>query len=176
MDVKSYYNIAFKGLGQGKHHFDYKVDHTFFARFEGSMVDDGEVDVNVVLEKQSSLLILWFTIKGYVTIQCDRCLDMYTQPIQTEQKVFVKFGEDSKDDGDDVVWVSTNDYQLNIAQLIYEFISLAMPIKHVHPEGPDGKTSCNPDMIEKMKKHVVREKGESHDARWDELKKLIDNK
>ena len=38
MDVLKKYSIAFKGLGEGTHRFDMKVDDRFFEAFEGSEI------------------------------------------------------------------------------------------------------------------------------------------
>lgn len=174
MSTLSFYNIAFKGLSQGKHEFEYEIDDRFFAEFEGSLVDDGKVNVHLTLEKQSALLVLWFEIKGTVNVQCDRCLGMYDQPIKSKERIFVKFGEKEFSDGDDVIWVDANDYQINVAQLIYEFIGLAIPIKKVHPKGENGSSGCNQEMIEKLNKYVVKDETRNNPV-WDDLKKLLNN-
>ena len=174
MSSQSFYSIAFKGLSQGKHVFEYEVDDKFFAEFNGGVVDEGKVNVRVTLEKQSSLMILWFDVEGTVHVQCDRCLEMYDQPIKGLERIFVKFGEKEYTEGDDVIWVSVNDYQLNLAQLIYEFICLAVPIKRVHPDDKDGNSTCDPEMIEKLEKYVVKE-DELKNPVWNDLKKLLDN-
>jgi len=174
MSILSFYNIAFKGLSQGKHIFDYEVDQKFFAEFEGGIVDEGKVSVRLTLEKQSSLMVFWFEVQGTVQVQCDRCLEMYNQPIKSKDRIFVKFGEKEFVEGDDVIWVSTNDYQLNVAQLIYEFIGLAIPIKKIHPDDENGNSTCDPEMIKKLEKYIVRE-GEENPSVWNDLKKLLDN-
>ena len=177
MSKMSRYNIAFKGLSQGKHEFLYELDKSFFGAFENSIVEDGQVSVNIVLEKQSALLVLWFYINGTVNIQCDRCLGLFDQPISGKNRIIVKFGEENLDDGDDVIWVSVNDYQLNVAQLMYEFVSLALPIRHVHPDNENGESACDPEMIDKLNNLNVSKNDEEDitDSRWDGLKKLLDN-
>jgi len=174
MSILSFYNVAFKGLSQGKHVFDYEVDDKFFNEFDGGLIDEGRVNVRLTLEKQSSLMILWFDLKGTIKVQCDRCLEMYDQPIESHDRIFVKFGEKEFSNGDDVIWVSTNDYQLNMAQLIYEYIGLALPIKRVHPDDKNGNSTCDPEMIEKLSKYVVKE-DEQKNSVWNDLKKLLDN-
>jgi uncharacterized metal-binding protein YceD (DUF177 family) len=174
MNSQSFYSIAFKGLSQGKHILDYEIDDKFFAEFGGGVVDEGKVNVRITLEKQSSLMILWFDVNGTVRVQCDRCLEMYDQPIKGLERIFVKFGEKDYVEGDEVIWVSVNDYQLNVAQLIYEFIGLALPIKRVHPDDGNGHSTCDPDMIEKLDKYIVRE-GDENSSVWNDLKKLLDN-
>ncbi len=174
MSILSFYNVAFKGLSQGKHIFDYEVDDKFFREFEGGLVDEGKVNVRLTLEKQSALMVLWFDLKGTIKVQCDRCLEMYDQPIESQDRIFVKFGEKEFNEGDDVIWVSTNDYQLNMAQLIYEYIGLAIPIKRIHPDDENGNSTCDPEMIEKLSKYVIEE-DEQPNSVWDDLKKLLDN-
>jgi uncharacterized metal-binding protein YceD (DUF177 family) len=173
----SRYNIAFKGLSQGKHEFLYELDKSFFGAFENSIVEDGQVSVKIVLEKQSALLVLWFYISGTVNVQCDRCLEFFDQPISGENRIIVKFGEQNLDEGDEVIWVSVNDAQLNVTQLMYEFVSLALPIRCVHPDDENGKSTCDPGMIGKLNDFKVNGNDEEGipDSRWDSLKKLLDN-
>ena len=174
MSILSFYNIAFKWLSQGKHLFEFEVDDKFFAEFEDGLVDKGQVNVKLTIEKQSSLMIFWFDIQGTVNVQCDRCLEMYDQKIESQDRIFVKFGEKEYVEGDDVIWVSTNDYQLNVAQLIYEFIGLAIPIKRIHPDDENGNSTCDQEMIEKLNKYIIKEK-EQKTSVWNDLKKLLDN-
>jgi uncharacterized metal-binding protein YceD (DUF177 family) len=170
----SHYNIAFKGLSIGKHIFEYLIDGQFLAEFDGGVVDQGQVKVLLTLDKQSSLMTFWFDIKGSVRVQCDRCLEMYDQPVEGRERIFVRLGEKESVAGDDLIWVSTNEYQLNVAQLIYEFICLAIPIKRVHPEDENGNSTCDPEMIEKLNQYEVREEEQSNPV-WKDLKKLLDN-
>jgi len=174
MSILSHYNIAFKGLSIGKHIFEYEIDGKFLGEFDGGVVDQGLVNVSLTLDKQSSLMTFWFDIKGTVLVQCDRCLEMYDQPIESRERIFVRLGEKESAEGDDLIWVSTNEYQLNVAQLIYEFICLAIPIKKVHPDDENGNSTCDPEMIEKLNKYVVREEEQSNPV-WKDLKKLLDN-
>jgi len=175
MNKMSCYNIAFKGLSSGKHEFLYEVDKSFFDAFENSIIEDGNVSVKIELEKQSALLVLWFYVSGSVNIQCDRCLELFSQPINSKNRIIVKFGEENMDEGDEVIWVSVNDYQLNVAQLIYEFVSLALPIRHVHPDDENGNSTCNPEMIERLNKAMETDQGPKDDSRWDSLKNLLNN-
>lgn len=170
------YNIAFKGLGQGVHEFDYQIDKKFFEYFDGGIADDGNVAVNVKLEKESSLMIIWFSISGAVRVQCDRCLELYDQSVKSKNKIFVKFSEESFDEGDDVIWISPADHQINVAKLIYDFIILSIPIRQVHPDDKNGNSTCDPEMLERLNNLLGPGKPEqTTDNRWDDLKKLLGN-
>ena len=171
------YNIAFKGLAEGSHDFNYVIEKKFFDYFAGGIATDGKVDVNVTLEKKSALMVLWFRINGTVKIQCDRCLDLFDQAIESENKIFIKYGEETFDEGDDVFWVSQGDSVVNIAKLMYDFIILSIPIKQTHPEDENGVNECNPEMLERISGiSIDNTQPEETDSRWDELKKLLDNK
>jgi uncharacterized metal-binding protein YceD (DUF177 family) len=174
MSNLSQYNIAFKGLSIGKHLFEFEIDGRFLGEFDGGVVDQGQVKVQLTLDKQGSLMTFWFDLKGTVRVQCDRCLEMYDQPVEGLERIFVRLGEKENTEGEDLIWVSTNDYQLNVAQLIYEFICLAIPIKKVHPEDENGNSTCDPEMIEKLNKYVVRDIDQGNPV-WKDLKKLLDN-
>ena len=173
------YNIAFKGLGLGEHEYEFQIGKRFFEYFDGGIAEDGNVKINLQLEKQSALIVLWFHVEGTVKIQCDRCLEIFDQPIKSQNKVFVKYGEENFEEGDDVIWIGVDDTHINVAKLIYDFIILSIPIKHVHPEDASGKSQCNPDMLKRLNMMSVKGKSAEEpvsDSRWDELKKLLDNK
>jgi len=171
------YNIEFKGLKEGLHDFEFEVDNMFFVHFEESLVENGKVKVSVVLEKRSSFMKLHFNIEGYLELTCDRCLEYYEQPIKHETEMFVKYGENEFDDGESVIWVNPEEHHLNLAQVIYEFVTLSIPLRHVHPKKSDGKRNCNKEMLEKLKNymHPESEVNTTTDPRWDALKRLENN-
>ena len=171
------YNIEFKGLALGLHEFDFQIDKKFFDLFDGGIAEDGNIEAKITLEKQSALMVLKIRVFGTIKIQCDRCLDLYNHLISSENKVFIKYGEKDFEEGDDVIWVSANDHQVNVAQMIYDFIILTIPIRQVHPNDEDGKSRCNPEMLRKLKDlSYIQNKSEiKPDSRWDDLKKLLEN-
>lgn len=173
----SKYNIAFKGLALGVHEFEYQIGKQFFDHFDKGITEEGDLTVKVRLEKQSSLMVLWFFVKGIVKVQCDRCLEIYDQIIESENSVYVKYGEEAFDEGDDVIWVSPNDYQINVGKMIYDFILLSLPIRLVHPDDENSNSLCNPDMIRKLETLTVKKEGSDKktDSRWDDLRKLLEN-
>jgi uncharacterized protein len=67
-----------------------------------------------------------------------------------------------------------DEHELDMKQYFYEYILLALPIKRVHPDDKNGNSTCDPEMLKKLKEHIISEEVES-DPRWDELKKLINN-
>ena len=170
----STYNIEFKGLSEGQHEFDYQIGKQFFELFEGSLVNEGDVHVKVIFDKHSSFLELHLSLGGTVVLTCDRCLEPYHQKIKGTASLFVKFGDTESEEGDDVVWVHPDEHLINVAQLIYEYITVNIPLRHVHPGKKDEKNSCDPEMLKKLEEYT-RPESEKTDERWSELKKLLNN-
>jgi uncharacterized protein len=177
MNYISKYEIAFKGLKEGIHRYEYELDDKFFDKFENSEVKKGSLKAEVILTKQSTLMIFEFSTKGTVELLCDLCLDSYNQKVANKSKLYVKFGSEEEVLSDDVIVLSQDDFQINIAQYLYELVILGLPIKHVHPVKKNGQSACDPEMIAKLNEYLVVEKEiqqeEPVDERWNELKKLI---
>lgn len=174
MEKLSTYNIAFKGLKEGIHEFDYTIGNSFFELFEGSPVDSGKILAAVTMEKRSSYISLQIKISGTVSLICDRCLESYDQEVENEAGLFLKFGETHSEEGDDVIWLLPEEHQVNVARLIYEYIILSIPLRHVHPAPAHGRPGCDPEMLKKLREHS-RHDPEATDERWDKLKNLLNN-
>jgi uncharacterized metal-binding protein YceD (DUF177 family) len=177
MNYLSQYTIPFSSLKEGKHLFDFTADQRFFAGFEESEIEKGSVNIQVELEKRSTYLRLTFMLEGEVELICDRCLEAYLQPIKSRNIMLVKFSETETDDGDEVIYIHPGSYQVEVAKLIYEFIVLSIPIRHVHPDDQDGNSLCDPEMLKKLDEYKANDLTEINpiDPRWNDLKKIIGN-
>jgi uncharacterized protein len=177
MNYLTKYEIPYKGLSEGVHQFDFELDDKFFEKFENSEVKKGSLKAELLLTKQSTLMIFEFSVKGTVELLCDRCLDVYNQKVSGKSKLFVKFGSEDVELSEDVIVVSQDEFQINVAQYLYELVILGLPIKRVHPIKKNGQSACDPEMIAKLNEYLVEEKEpedeEPVDERWNELKKLI---
>jgi uncharacterized metal-binding protein YceD (DUF177 family) len=173
----SKYQIAYQGLSEGIHDFDFDVDDSFFEGLEYSEIKKGSLKANVLLNKKSTFLELDFKISGSIELLCDRCLDEYNQEIDYEGKIFVKFSTNEGDLAEDVIVLSPSDNELDIAHYIYESINLSIPLKRVHPDNEDGECTCNPEMIKKLENYKIEEptEDENIDPRWNDLKNLKAN-
>ncbi len=175
---KSKYNIEFKGLKEGLHGFEFEIDNKFFEHFEGSLVDNGDVTIKVLLEKRSTFIKLHLKINGWLELTCDRCLEKFRQKIKHKTELFVKFGEKEFEEGENIVWVLPEEHFISLAQPIYEYVTLSIPLRHVHPKNKNGKRACNKEMLAKLKNYMytkTEEEEQTTDPRWDALKKLNNN-
>lgn len=173
------FDIDLKGMAADKLHFSYNLNDEYFALVESVEPTRGNLVADITVHKTMQAFEVTIRTEGYVIVQCDRCLDDMKLDIQTEDKFFAKFGDDDNYD-DDIIVVSEAKGILNVAWLICEYISLAIPIQHVHEDG-----QCNEDMARKLRQHSAgkhtdgNSEGESDgkpiDPRWEELKKILDN-
>ena len=171
------FTIPFKGLKEGRYSFNFKVDNEFFEKFEESEIKKGNFLATVEMDKRASHLDLLVKISGTALISCDRCLEMFLYPINCENRLIVKFEQDVSNDDADAIFLSTDEHELDLQQHLYEFIHLALPIKRVHQTDENDKIGCNPEMIKKLNELLIYdEKQNDTDPRWDELKKLMNNK
>jgi uncharacterized protein len=167
--------IPFKGLKEGKHSFVFEVDDWFFDDFEGSEITKGEVHIEVELDKKATMLLLNFDLTGTVFVACDRCLDDLEMQVDYQTELFVKFGDETEEQTEEILVLSHHEFELDVTQHIYEFIHLSLPYKRVHPNDKKGKSTCNAEMIKKLDEYIIHESDNDNDPRWDGLKNLLNN-
>ena len=134
------FKIDLKRLTDEVTTLEFNLDNRFFAALDSSELRQGTLHVSVSIRKATGFFELQFHTEGTVTVTCDRCLDDMDQPISTENRLVVKLGAAYSEE-DDVIIVPEDEGILDTSWLIYEFIMLAIPIKHVHAPG-----KCNPAM------------------------------
>ena len=174
------YTIPYVGLKIGKHHFDYQIDKKFFEHFEYDDFNDVDVKTELVFEKKTTLLELHFQVSGSVNVNCDITNEPYNQDINGTFNLVVKFGDEYNDDFEDIVILPHGEYEINVAQYIYELIILSMPAKRIHPGVEDG--TLDSDILKKLEElspkglEEKEETSEDIDPRWNTLKKLLTDK
>ena len=165
------FKINFKDLNSEVTTKEWELDKDFFNALDTSEVESGALHVSLSIRKASGFFELLFHTVGIVDIVCDRCLDLMAQPIETDNRLVVTLGSTSSED-DDTMVVDEKDGTLDTSWLIYEFIALAIPIKHVHAPG-----KCNPAMTKALEELSAdrsgnEESSQAIDPRWAKLSKL----
>ena len=163
------FKIDLKGLTTEVTTLDFDLDNAFFDALDETEVESGSLHVSLSIRKASGFFELLFHTVGTVDIVCDRCLDLMEQPIETDNRLVVKFGSTGSED-DDTVIVDENEGILDTSWFIYEFIALAIPIQHVHAPG-----KCNPAMTKALEELSADRSGDEEssqaiDPRWEKLK------
>jgi len=180
MKVNKDFLIPFVGLKQGKHQFEFEINKSFFDGFDFDEYNDVNVKVDLVLEKKSTMLELSFKHKGTVNVPCDITNEDFDLPIKGKLSLIVKFDDEYNDENDEMLVLPHGEYQVDVAQYIYEMIVLSVPLKRIHPGVKDGTVA--PEVLNKLnelspKEGQKEEKEENTtDPRWDGLKKLLTDK
>lgn len=188
------FRLPLKTLPEGTHEFEYHLDKQFFVNMESADIRDADLTVKLTVVYKHDMYDLSFLIEGTITLQCARCLDDLEIPVEETYHLTVKYGEDYNDETDELLIIPQSDNYLNVAYMIYDTVSLAVPIKPVHPMG-----KCNRAMSALLRKHRARKEGDEDteledqlidemdsmdsapvddapaDPRWNDLKKLTDN-
>ena len=177
-------------MRESSHSYTYKIDNQFFADIDAPQIQKGSLEVQLTVQKSIGVFVLDFHTEGVVYVPCDRCLDDVEIPIDTDNTLKVKLGEEASDD-DEFITVPEMDGFINVAWYIYEFIALSLPIKHVHAPG-----ECNEAMMGALSKYLKTDANaddmdddddfettdaaeeaapQEIDPRWNELKKILNN-
>jgi len=171
MDLETL-KIDLKGLDEGANHLEFDLDDTYFKVVEAPEVSQGKVRVLLdIMRTGNDFFTLDFHETGVVMVPCDICLDLMEQPIETTQRLEVKLGTENSEE-EDLVMVAEDEGILDITWYLYEFIALAIPIRHVHAPG-----KCNPAMIRTLEEYSATRSGQEEDdtpmdPRWEALLKL----
>lgn len=166
MNVLDHFSIPYKGLKNGAHRFIFEVDDAFFATFENSYVQGGDLKVELDLDKRPDLAIAAFQVEGEVKVNCDRCLQQFERSVEGDFLLHIKTGLPDPDQ-DEVLFIDPETSSINFATYIYECISLLLPIAIVHEDIKD----CDQEMLSRFTSNDDDDDAPQNDL-WDSLKGL----
>ena len=163
--------IDLKSLKEEETSLEFDLDDNYFGALDDAEVKKGSLHVSVSIRKATGFFELLFHTVGTVIIPCDRCLDDMALPVETDNRLIVKLGSEYSEE-DEVIVVSENEGILDMSWLIYEFVALVIPIRHVHAPG-----KCNAAMTEALEELSAdrssdEESNQETDPRWEKLKAL----
>jgi uncharacterized metal-binding protein YceD (DUF177 family) len=144
MGVNNKFIIDYISLPSGLHTFDFEVDDTLFSEMESNEIKGGDCKVHACLNCSDSKLDVNVVISGNVVVECDRCLEDCSIPVEFSGMLTVRFSDLQHDYDGDTMWMAKGD-QLSLKQYIYESIVISLPYRRVHEEG-----GCNPEMMERF--------------------------
>jgi uncharacterized metal-binding protein YceD (DUF177 family) len=176
MKLNNDYLIPFTGLKLGKHQFAFEIDNAFFVSFEYDEFNNAKVFLDLELDKKSTFMELRFSFKGHVNVPCDVTMEDFDLPIQSENKLVVKFGDEFNNEDEELLIIPHSSHEIDISQYVYEIILLSVPTKRVHPGIKDG--TLQSDILTKLKELTPKKENtiEKTDPMWDKLKKLLTDK
>ncbi len=173
------FRVNIVGLSNTIHHFDYELGDEFFKRYGTDLISRGSFVVNVTINKHETFLEVDFDIKGTARLICDRSLDEFDYPIETHKMVVFKFGDEDREITEEIMLIHRDTVSLELGQFIYEFISLTVPMKKLHPRFTDDEEDEDEESetgkivySSSSNEENDREDDDDIDPRWEKLKKL----
>ena len=122
--------IDLKDLKEGLTALEYSLGDAWFESLDEDEIKRGNIRVRINVRRTENYFELDFHTEGSVVIPCDLCLDDMEQPIETDDRLIVKFGEEYSED-DDLITVDEREGSLDVAWFIYEFIALNLSLIHI---------------------------------------------
>lgn len=170
MDLLKAFDINIAGLSPGMHEFNFEVKDTFFESYEYSIVEKGRLGVKLGLDNRETFLLLAFHIKGSIELTCDRSLEVFDYDLDLHEKMILKYGVEAIDDEEDIETIDPGTARINVADYIYEYITIAVPMKKVHPQFAD--ESDEGEHLFYTSGEDASDDMEKTESVWDQLKKL----
>jgi uncharacterized protein len=172
----SQYDLHIAKLADKTHHFAFELDRAFFEQFDQQLIPEGHVHADVTLHKTDRLLTLDFDLRGTVRQVCDRSLDEYDQEIEAQEQLLVRYGDQALELDDNVLQITPDTQTLPLAQHLFDYVGLALPMKKLHPRFQN-EPDDNPESETKLI-FTTRQPGENDDddqdpdPRWNALRNL----
>ena len=147
VDMNGNFIIPLNGLAAGENRFSWHAGEDFFEAFGNTEILDADIDVSVVVDKSGRYVGVDCEIDGYLTVACDRCLEDLRMPVSTDVMLSVKFGdeessEEHQEGEREIVFVPEGDAEMDMSQIIYDYVCLALPMQRHHEDG-----GCNPEAL-----------------------------
>jgi uncharacterized metal-binding protein YceD (DUF177 family) len=174
------YDIAFVGLKQGIHEYQYEVTDRFFEAYQQQDFRNCEAKIKLTLDKQNGFMLLKFEVDGSAKVTCDRCgSNELPLSLWDEFNVVVKLVEEpgimnEQEEDPDVYYIGRGESHLHVADWIYEFINLSIPMQRMCSPEQMGSRFCDKEVLEMLRKA----EGESDQAKnpiWKDLEKIKKN-
>lgn len=180
MNALREYTIKIANLEEKVYTHSFKADNSFFKAFEQDLIEKGDFETNLSIEKTGSMLRLKFKIVGSVGLTCDRSLEEFDEYFDLDEQLIIKFGDHYEELSDEIILLPKDQAEFNIAQHLYDYIALTIPIKKLHPRFRDDEDQ------DETEGHVVYSTADKEDEtdssadelfdpRWEALRKLNKN-
>ena len=151
------YELLVKGLKNGIHSYEFLLDKAFFSNFPDTPVIESSIQVKLDIDKRPEMFIIDIKLVGAIETDCDRCLAPIQLPISGTHQLLVKLKLNTEGEEDpDVVFVDPEIDRFGVAEYLYEYTVLAIPIKKVLDcENMESKP-CDLDTLKRMENKQIQ--------------------
>lgn len=112
---------------------EFEGENDFFEALDQNLIQKGHFKATVALSKNETMIQMIYKISGSVELTCDRSLDLFDFPVDITQKMILKFSDHNEEITEELMLIDRNIQYINVAQDIFDFIGLQIPIKKLHP-------------------------------------------
>jgi len=167
------YDIDIFRLKIGIHQFRVSFDELLFEKVEDGLIETGSGECLLTVDKKETLLTFHFEITGLIALTCDRSMEKFDHRIKITESLVVKYGDAFDDSNDDLLIIPNGQQTINIEKNIYEYVSMAVPMKKLHPKyGEDSEEGLEWVYTSDEMAETSDPQNEAIDPRWEVLKKL----
>lgn len=166
------FDIEIIRLSPKIHEYEFAFDDRLFQYFQNSTIQHGKGKVSVQLDKSERMINLNLRIEGAVELICDRSLDPFLFPLEVEETVLYKFGEEDEDVSEALQIIRWDTERINLMQVIYDLINLAVPLKKLHPRFEEEEDEEDELIFSTREEEEEQALPKEEDPRWAALKKL----
>lgn len=175
MSSRRNYDIAFVGLKPGIHEFSYDIDDKFFVDYQEQDFRNCVANIKLTLDKNNGFMMLKFEVGGKLEVTCDRCGNGLPLELWDEFNLVVKMVDNPEEMNDqeedpDIYYISKGESHLHIADWIYEFVNLSIPMQRMCAPDQIGGSTCNPEVLAMLAK--MGSENKSSNPLWKGLEKF----
>ena len=176
MNQRREYEIAFVGLKPGIHVYEYRIEDKFFSLYGEQEFNNCIANIKLSLEKNTGFMQLKFDVDGTADVLCDKCGNTLPMQLWDEFNIIVKLVDDpeimnDQEEDPDVYYIARGESHLHLADWIYEFVNLSIPLQKMCSEAERGGPKCNLEVLEKLRR-MEEEVQKDTNAVWKGLDKF----
>jgi uncharacterized metal-binding protein YceD (DUF177 family) len=182
MSYRREFDIAFVGLKPGVHEYNFSVNEKFFANYGEQEFTNCNANIKLTLDKKNGFLQLKFDVDGIAQVSCDRCSNPLQKQLWDEFNLIVKMVDNpdemnEQEEDPDIYYISRGESHIRVADWIYEFVTLSVPMQKMCSEAEMGGPQCNKEVLAKLAamKNEVKKNTNPLWKGLDKLKGLDDN-
>ncbi len=180
MNTKREYEIAFVGLKQGDHEFEYILEDSFFKERGSINQNEIQATVKLMLDKNNGFMILKFITGGKAEVNCDRCGNVLDANLWDEFNMVVKLVTNpeemnEQEEDPDIFYIARSESTLDVSSWLYEFVILSIPTQNVCGDDLNGESLCNKDVLKKLEEMKAISNIQMENTIWKGLEKFKDN-
>ena len=157
------YVIPLNGWAVSKRQFfRWEAGIEFFQQFDNQEFLSAATEIAATAVKTADSIDVDLDVRGSVKVRCDRCLGELELPVEAHPRLSIRLGADAAlqaaEDGErEVIFPETSDSEVDLSQVIYDYVCLSLPMQKVHPEG-----ECDPETVRFLNQGVGNEEAASN--------------